>query len=60
MGAGMDAAARGVSAVSRVLVSALWAAVGVAGFSAGEPAVGLLCLAYLAYLWVLGGRWLIY
>jgi NADH:ubiquinone oxidoreductase subunit 6 (subunit J) len=60
MGQKMDVAARGGRFALRVLVSALWAAAGVVAVAAGEPLAVVLVVIYLAYLWVFGGRWLIY
>ena len=60
MGAKLDAVGRGASIVGRVLVSLLWAAGGVIGVISGAPLVGVVAAAYLAYLWLFGGRWLIY
>jgi hypothetical protein len=60
MGQKMDAAARGGRFALRVLVSTLWIAGGIVAVAAGEPLAVVLVVLYLAYLWVLGGRWLIY
>ena len=60
MGQKLDMAAQGGRFVLRLLVSVLWVAAGVAAVAAGEPLAVLLVVLYLAYLWVLGGRWLIY
>lgn len=60
---GVDVVATGVSIVARVIVSLLWAAVGVAVLLTGAHEmwwVPLVCAAYLAYLWIFRGRWLIY
>jgi hypothetical protein len=56
----MNKIGRGVSIVAKVLTSVLWIACGVVGVSAGQPVVILPVVAYLAYLWVFNGRWLIY
>ena len=60
MGRKMEVAAAGVSMVAKVLTSFLWLAVCIAGFAAGQPIVGIVAALYLVYLWVFGGRWLIY
>jgi hypothetical protein len=49
-----------MSFVAKAMVSALWGAGGIVCFAAGAWWGGLIAIAYLAYLWVLGGRWLIY
>ena len=46
--------------IQKVLVSALWIAGGIAMASAGEVAAIPIVLAYLVYLWLFDGRWLIY
>jgi len=51
---------RGASMFVKVLTTALWGAIGVGGFATGVWWIGLLAIAYLAYIWVWGGRWLIY
>lgn len=57
---GFDAVGRGAAVVSRVLVSLLWGAGVVGCFAIGQPLLALAGIAYLAYLWVWRGRWLIY
>jgi hypothetical protein len=56
----LDKVAAGASLVARVLVSLLWGAGGVVCFASGAWPAGLIAIAYLAYLWLFGGRWLIY
>lgn len=60
MGRKLDAVATGSRVVTRVAVSGLWGAVAVAMFSQGQVLIGLAALAYIAYLLLLGGRWLIW
>ena len=48
------------SVMMKLLVSALWAAGGVFAASNGSVVAVLVVIAYLVYLWVLDGRWLIY
>jgi hypothetical protein len=60
MGEKINRVNRGVSMLGKVLTSALWAAAGVVGAVGGKPIVLLPVALYLAYLWLLGGRWLIY
>ena len=44
----------------KFLVSALWVAGGVIAAANGSLAVIPVVLAYMAYLWLFDGRWLIY
>jgi hypothetical protein len=60
MGKKTDAVVNGVNMTLKVITSLIWAAVCVGGFAAGQPIVGVVAIAYLIYLWVFGGRWLIY
>ncbi|WP_024285977.1 hypothetical protein [Cellulomonas sp. KRMCY2] len=60
IGTGLDVVGRGAAMVSRVLVSLLWGAGVVGCFAIGQPLLALAGIAYLAYLWVWRGRWLIY
>jgi hypothetical protein len=50
----------GVNVVLRLFTTLLWGAIAVAGFATGVWYVGVLAIAYLGYIWLLGGRWLIY
>lgn len=60
MGKIANGVATGVNVVAKLLVTALWVAVAIAGFATGAWPIGLLAIAYLIYLWVFSGRWLIY
>lgn len=60
MSSKMDRVSAGISMTSKVVVSLLWIAGAVIAFQIGVWYLGLLAIAYLGYLWVLGGRWLIY
>ena len=60
MGQKLEMAAAGGRLLARILVSALWATAGILAAAAGEPAALVVVVLYLAYLWLLGGRWLIY
>lgn len=60
MGRKMDVAEAGVSLVAKLAVTALWVVVAIAGFSVGQPILGIAAIAYVVYLWLFGGRWLIY
>lgn len=60
MGKKTDAVVNGVNMTLKVITSLLWLAVCVGGFAAGQPIIGLVAIAYLVYLWVFNGRWLIY
>ena len=60
MGKKADAVVNGVNMTLKVITSLIWVAVCVAAFAAGQPIVGVVAIAYLMYLWVFGGRWLIY
>ena len=44
----------------KLLTTVLWVGGGLLAFGAGEVLLGLIAVAYLTYLWVFGGRWLIY
>lgn len=55
-----DKVARGINMGMKTFVSALWAVGGAGCFWAGAWPLGLIAMVYLAYLWVLGGRWLIF
>lgn len=59
-GSKIDKVSRGISMGMKLFVSALWGAGGVLCFATGAWPAGLVALAYLGYLWLLGGRWLIY
>jgi hypothetical protein len=60
MGSTMDKVTTGVNITAKILVSLLWLAGGIVCFAAGVWYLGLVAIAYLIYLWVFGGRWLIY
>ncbi len=60
MGEKLDAVGRGVSILAKVMVSVLWIAVGAIAVAAGQPLLLLVVIPYLIYLWLFGGRWLIY
>lgn len=60
MGRKADAVVNGINIAGKVLVSLLWLGGAIVTFAAGVWWAGLLCIAYLLYLWVFGGRWLIY
>lgn len=55
-----DTVANGVNLTAKIVVSVLWAAGAIAGFALGQPIIGIVATLYLVYLWVFGGRWLIY
>jgi hypothetical protein len=44
----------------KVLVSALWVAAGVFAVAEGLWVALLVIVAYLAYLWLFDGKWLLY
>jgi ABC-type Co2+ transport system permease subunit len=46
--------------VARLFTSLLWVGGGIVAFSIGQPLIGVVAIAYLVYLWVFRGRWLIY
>lgn len=56
----LDVVGASVSVVGKVLTSSLWGLGGVLALGAGEPLGALVAVVYLVYLWVFGGRWLIY
>ena len=60
MGQKIDAVGRGVSMIGKLMTSALWGGAAVLGFQSGQMIVGIVAVAYLGYLWLLGGRLLIY
>ena len=55
-----DTVGHGISMVAKLISTGFWFALIVLGFTAGVPLLGVLGIAYLAYLWLFGGRWLIY
>jgi hypothetical protein len=55
-----ETAAAGGRVVARLVVSGIWIAAAVVLFAAGSIIAGLVCLAYVAYLLLFGGRLLIY
>ena len=59
MGIG-DKVEAGTNTVIRLMVTALWGLVAVGAFSSGAPLVGVGAIAYLGYVWLLGGRLMIY
>ncbi|MFT3852178.1 MAG: hypothetical protein QM733_05495 [Ilumatobacteraceae bacterium] len=44
----------------KVMVSLFWALIGIVGVAAGQPLVLIPVVLYLVYLWLFGGRWLVY
>ena len=56
----IDVVGHGISIVAKLMITGLWFALIVLGFEAGVPWLGVMGIAYLAYLWLFGGRWLIY
>ena len=60
MGRKWDAAESAMSVTAKLLVSLLWVALCIVGFASGVWELGLVAIAYLAYLWLFGGRWLFY
>ncbi|MCU1371625.1 MAG: hypothetical protein JWO77_2819 [Ilumatobacteraceae bacterium] len=55
-----DVIGTGVSITARLIVTGIWGAAGVALAAGGQWGGVALVVAYLAYLWLLGGRWLIW
>ena len=60
MGNKTNAVTNGVNMTLKVMTSLLWLAAGIGGFVAGQPIFAVAAIAYLIYLWVFGGRWLIF
>lgn len=60
MGDKADAVVNGVNMTMKVITTLLWGAFGIAAFSLGHVWLGIVAVLYLVYLWVFGGRWLIY
>jgi hypothetical protein len=50
----------GISIFAKFMVSMIWLALTILGFAAGVPLLGIFGIAYLVYLWIFRGRWLIY
>lgn len=59
MGIG-DKVEAGTNIVVKLMTTALWAVVAVAAFGSGAPLVGAGAVVYLGYVWLLGGRLMIY
>ena len=55
-----DTVGHGITVVVKLIVTVLWLGFIVLGFTAGVPWLGVIGIAYLAYLWLFGGRWVIY
>jgi hypothetical protein len=60
MGRKTDAVVNGVNLTMKIITSLIWVAGGIGAFVYGAPLLGIVAVLYLAYLWVFGGRWLIY
>jgi hypothetical protein len=56
----VDRIGQGVSFVAKLFTTVLWGFAVVGGFAIGSPLVSVVAIAYLAYIWLFGGRWLIY
>jgi hypothetical protein len=60
MGRKADAVVNGVNMTMKIITSILWILAGIGAFSLGHPIIGVVAVLYLVYLWIFGGRWLIY
>jgi hypothetical protein len=60
MGKKLEAVNTGINVTLKLVTTALWVAVTIAAFSLGSPIFGVVGIVYLVYLWVFGGRLLIY
>lgn len=57
---GWDRFANAVGGFAKLVVGLIWGAGAVVMFGSGQILVGLVAVLYLVYLFVFGGRWLLY